>query len=195
MYSFMLKEFVIAVEHNKEVFLPVGLKCCKILWQDIFWFYKLSPCYRAGPRFNIKTTSYQYRKSHYGDKTILRPSYHHNGISYTGKTTSLYWIGALFPAPVMTDNYLILMNSSWDPFYFLYDSWLGKRWRSLLTRWWRARKLGRKFNAWSSQMAVEAVDGGPLLPPIVVGQVWWVGEGGEDWVQCRYFTFVDFRRP
>ena len=39
-------------------------------------------------------TSYQYRKSHCGDKTILRPSYLHNGISYTGKTTSLYWIGA-----------------------------------------------------------------------------------------------------
>ena len=36
---------------------------------------------------------HQYRKSHCGDKTILRPSYLHNGISYTGKT-SLYWIGA-----------------------------------------------------------------------------------------------------
>ena len=39
-------------------------------------------------------SSYQYRKSHCGDKTILRLSYLHNGISYTGKTTSLYWIGA-----------------------------------------------------------------------------------------------------
>ena len=47
-----------------------------------------------GPWFNIKMSSYQYRKSHCGDKTILRPSYLHNGISYTGKTTSLYWIGA-----------------------------------------------------------------------------------------------------
>ena len=37
---------------------------------------------------------YQYRKSHFGKKTILRPSYLHNGISYAGKTTSLYWIGA-----------------------------------------------------------------------------------------------------
>ena len=45
-----------------------------------------------GPRFNIKMISYQYRKSHCGDKMILRPSYLHNGISYTGKTTSLYWI-------------------------------------------------------------------------------------------------------
>ena len=40
-------------------------------------------------------SSYHYRKSHCGDKTILRPSYLHNGISYTGKTTSLYWIGTL----------------------------------------------------------------------------------------------------
>ena len=47
-----------------------------------------------GPQFNIKMISYQYRKSHCGDKTILRPSYLHNGISYTGKMTSLYWIKA-----------------------------------------------------------------------------------------------------
>ena len=47
-----------------------------------------------GPWFNIKMSSYQYRKSHCGDKTILRPSYLHNGISYTGKITSLYWIRA-----------------------------------------------------------------------------------------------------
>ena len=47
----------------------------------------------AGPWFNIKMSHYRYRKSHCVDKTILRPSYLHNGISYTGKTTSLYWIG------------------------------------------------------------------------------------------------------
>ena len=50
-----------------------------------------------GPHINIKMSSYQYRKSHCGDKTILRPSYLHNGVSYTGKTISLYWIGALVP--------------------------------------------------------------------------------------------------
>ena len=49
---------------------------------------------RPGPWFNIKMSSYQYRKPHCGDKTILRPSYLHNRISYTGKMTSLYWIGA-----------------------------------------------------------------------------------------------------
>ena len=50
-----------------------------------------------GPWFNIKMPSYQYRKSHCGDKTVVRSSYLHNGISYTGKTASLYWIGAQDP--------------------------------------------------------------------------------------------------
>ena len=49
---------------------------------------------KPGPRFNIKVTSYQYKKSHCGDKTILRPSYLHNLISYTDKIKSLYWIRA-----------------------------------------------------------------------------------------------------
>ena len=40
-------------------------------------------------------TSYQYRKSHCGDKTILRPSYLHNGISFTNKMSSLYQNGLL----------------------------------------------------------------------------------------------------
>ena len=44
--------------------------------------------------FNIKRSSYQYRKSNCGDKTILWSSYLHNGISYGDKIFS-YWIGAL----------------------------------------------------------------------------------------------------
>ena len=39
-------------------------------------------------------SSYQYRKSHYGDKTIVRPSYLHNGVSLTGKMICLYYIRA-----------------------------------------------------------------------------------------------------
>ena len=49
----------------------------------------------TGPRFNIKMSSYQYRKFYCGDKMVVRSSYLHNGISYTGKMSSLYWIGAL----------------------------------------------------------------------------------------------------
>ena len=58
-------------------------------------FYSQEKLHKYGLWFIKKMSSYQYRKSHCGDKTILRPSYLHNGISYTGKTTSLFWIGAL----------------------------------------------------------------------------------------------------
>ena len=66
-----------------------------------------------GPWFNIKMSSYQYRKSHCGDKTVVRSSYLHNGISYTGKMSSLYWIGAqgLFSLSGRTFNRMI----SWSP--------------------------------------------------------------------------------
>ena len=42
-----------------------------------------------GPWFNIKR-SYQYRKFHCVDETVIRLSCLHNGISYTGKMISLY---------------------------------------------------------------------------------------------------------
>ena len=41
---------------------------------------------------NMNIISYQQRKSHSGDKTFLRPSCLHNGISYAGKMIYLYWI-------------------------------------------------------------------------------------------------------
>ena len=41
-----------------------------------------------------KMSSYQYRKSRCGDKTVERSSYIHNGISYTYKMVSLYWINS-----------------------------------------------------------------------------------------------------
>ena len=47
---------------------------------------------QAGAWFNIKIPSYQHRKSHCGDKTVVRSSYLHNGISYTRKMACLYWI-------------------------------------------------------------------------------------------------------
>ena len=47
------------------------------------------------PWFNIKKSPYQYRKSHWGNKTVVRSSYLHSGISYTGKMASLYWFGPL----------------------------------------------------------------------------------------------------
>ena len=56
---------------------------------NCMWFYRCEGLtllvLKPGGWFNIKIPSYQNRKSHCGDKTILRPSYLHNGISYTGK--------------------------------------------------------------------------------------------------------------
>ena len=66
-------------------------------WQQN-WHHDNSRISSAVTRpLNIKMPSYQYRKSHCGDKTILRPSYFHNGISYTGKMASLYWISPQKP--------------------------------------------------------------------------------------------------
>ena len=60
------------------------------------WFNHIGTNHNTpGPWFNIKMLSYRYRKSHCGDKTVVRSSYLHNGISYTGKMSSLYRIGAL----------------------------------------------------------------------------------------------------
>ena len=59
-----------------------------------------------GPWFNIKMSFYQYRKSHCGDKTVVRSSYLHNGISYAGKMSSLYWIGALLWPSLLLCKYV-----------------------------------------------------------------------------------------
>ena len=47
----------------------------------------------AGPRFNKKTPSYRIRNPIVEIKTVVRSSYLHNRISYTGKMSSLYLIG------------------------------------------------------------------------------------------------------
>ena len=62
------------------------LHCCTLL-------HKLTRT-GSGPWFNIRMSSYQYRKSHCGDKTVIRLSYLHNGISYTDKMICFNWIRA-----------------------------------------------------------------------------------------------------
>ena len=61
----------------------------------LFWSWDQDILGDTGPWFKIKMPSYQYRKSHYGDKMVVRSSNLHNGISYTGKMASLYWISPL----------------------------------------------------------------------------------------------------
>ena len=73
---------------------------CKIVDSRVFPIWSLihgsgwSGLIKAEPGacFNIKMPSDQCRKSHCvcGDKTIIRSSYLHNGIYYTGETASSY---------------------------------------------------------------------------------------------------------
>ena len=68
-----------------NVVLQIGYQLIPFL---IFWWIGYS-----GPRFNIKMTYFQYKKSRCGDKTVVTSSYLYNEISNTGKMTSLYWSG------------------------------------------------------------------------------------------------------
>ena len=100
--------------------------------------------------FNIKLLSYQYRESHCRDKTILRSSYLHNGISYTGKMALLYWIRALetfgfhglpilisasIGQPCCTELYPMIWNHDMMRFccvnWFLWFCWLPGKWLHL----------------------------------------------------------------
>ena len=59
--------------------------------------------------------SYQYRKSHYGDKTVVRSSHFYNGIFFTGRMASLYWISHLVlrqPADFLVICILVFLQQS-----------------------------------------------------------------------------------
>ena len=72
------------------------------------FFWSATPHCTSGHWFNIKMSSYLYRKSHYGDKTVVRSSYLHNGISYTGKMASFYWISLRLHSQYTHPSYFIL---------------------------------------------------------------------------------------
>ena len=68
----------------------------------------------------MKMSSYQNRNSHYGDKTILRPSYLHSGISCTRKTASLCGIRSQVPICLLTSigiPMLKIRRSRWESPY------------------------------------------------------------------------------
>ena len=80
-----------------QIYKQPNFKWITIVSVGCYWYR--SP----GGQFSKKISSYHYMKSHCGDKTILRPSYLHNRISYTGKMTSLYWIRALIMTAIRVD--------------------------------------------------------------------------------------------
>ena len=81
--------YIYMIEHES---ISVAL-CCALS----FLFKSLQLICRSEPRFDINMSSYQYEKSHCGDKTVVRSSYLHNGISYTCKMTSLYRFSPQLP--------------------------------------------------------------------------------------------------
>ena len=92
---------------------------------SIGWCHHASMCQQmsnqlTGPWFNIKMSSYQYRKSHCGDKTVVRSSYLHNGISYTGKMSSLYWISP----QCCYINRCSTIHAKFDLFYPKVELWI-----------------------------------------------------------------------
>ena len=85
------------------------------------WLFHIIVTFPRGEWVNIpwnagwiidRLVTYISKKFHCGDKTILRPSYLHNGISYTGKTTSLYWIMAL--SLLKLSSYIDPLLSCWQ---------------------------------------------------------------------------------
>ena len=70
---------------------------------------------RPRPCFNIDMSSYQYRKSHCGDQTILQSSYLCIGISYTGKMAFLYWISPQGPISISYKMSYCKISQSLEP--------------------------------------------------------------------------------
>ena len=85
----------------RKGYVYVAQMACSVLTCGIV-IEKPGGMLKTGPWFNIKISSYQYRKSRCGDKTVVRSSYLHNWISYTGKIISLYWFSPL-----------VFNNASW----------------------------------------------------------------------------------
>ena len=89
---------------NCDLMFHQGYPRSRTITVDRYLFLAIMTWQWAGGRINIKISSYQYRKSYCGDKTILRPSYLHNGISFTDNMTYFNWIRALNPTPSSTDD-------------------------------------------------------------------------------------------
>ena len=84
----LLKYFIYS---NKTHFWSLYLLTVPFLVCNVFTCQTTSSSHIPGPCFNISMLSYKYRKCYCGDKMILRASYLHNNMSYTGKMPSPYW--------------------------------------------------------------------------------------------------------
>ena len=92
---------------------PINMPQYERTWLESAWCCA-SGHFWTGPRFNmfnIKKSSYQNRKFHCGDKTVIRSSYLHNGISYTGKIYHLYFESGPWSWCIMQRRYCSLVLS------------------------------------------------------------------------------------
>ena len=121
----------------------------------------------SGPWFNIKMSSYQYRKSHCGDKTVVRSSYLHNGISYTGKMSSLYWIRAQVASGLVMAHVLGFLIVVWK------KALVGVFLRALKCVAHIQRLVGdsRKAVSWHSQNTAELRQAWRLVCPGLVASL------------------------
>ena len=73
---------------------------------------------------DVIVSSYQYRKSHCGDKMVIRSSYLHSGISYTGKTKSLHWN----KTPSVKKNWHKWYWHKWYWHKWYWQNWIKSSW-------------------------------------------------------------------
>ena len=147
MHDFEVSTFVQLSWEQSSIFIAFDL------WRQIFnEMGPMSPwSMDPGPRFNIKMSSNQYRKSRCGDKTVVKSSDLHNVNSYTGKMSSLYWIGAqvLNSSPL---NTAYMRQWIWSAIVRIMDCRLccakplsiNQRWG--IVNWTPRNQLQRKFN-------------------------------------------------
>ena len=93
----------------------LGLTVCISLATEL-WLMQCIVLASAWRLIQNKDHILQYMNSHRGDETVLRPSYLHSGISYSGKTTSIYDIYLLDQAlslPWASVHWLLQCTLEW----------------------------------------------------------------------------------
>ena len=72
--------------------------CHSSLWISVIYSYF------PGPWISINMSSYPYRECHSKDHLVVTSSYIQNGISYTYRVVSLYWIISRVPSLALVHN-------------------------------------------------------------------------------------------
>ena len=96
-------------------------------------------------------SSYQFRKFHCVDKAVVRTSYLHNGISFTGKISSLYWIGAMiiqWNRSEMNSSHILYHNKNYEQWSWSSRLWYDKNGKGAPRIWNYNRNVNITLNVW-----------------------------------------------